>query len=198
MTKTAENPSYSMGRLGWNRSIETLKVHLSAQGRSRVAKTLGFLAAALVSAEIGSQASVPDASDIFPHDEISAKTEIMSVAAAESRVSVVPKMPRSVPPAASQRAPLGLDIVMTTATSEALSLSGENVPSMMLMTRFSSMAPAAAATTTPVTPCAVTPKPKPKLKPKPPVQEPQTLQEEPQTKLSWWRQLPWLPLPWSR
>lgn len=186
MTKTAENPSYSVDRLGWSRSIETLKVYLSAQGRSRVVKTLGFLAAALVSAEIGSQASVPDASDIFPHDEISAKTEIMSVAAAESRVSVVPKMPRSVPPAASQRAPLGLDIVMTTATSEALSLSGENVPSMMLMT------------TAPVTPCAVTPKPKPKLKPKPPVQEPQTLQEEPQTKLSWWRQLPWLPLPWSR
>jgi hypothetical protein len=68
-----------------------------------------------------------------------------------------------------------------------LLLSGENVPSMMLMTRFSSMAPAAAATTTLVTPCAVTSKPKPK--PKPAVQEPQAGQE-PQTKLSWWRRLP--------
>lgn len=195
MTKTEENPPHSADRLGW-RFIETPKVPLSAQGRSRVVKTLGFLAAALLSAEIGSQASVPDAPAIFPLDEISAETEIMSAATTEATVSVVPKMPASVPPAASQGAPLGLDIVMTTASSEALSLSGENVPSMMLMTRFSSMAPAAAATTTHVTPCAVTPKPKPKLKPKPPVQEPQTLQEEPQTKLSWWRRLPWLPLPW--
>jgi hypothetical protein len=195
MTKTEENPPHSVDRLGW-RLIETPNVHLSAQGRSRLVKTLGFLAAALVSAEIGSQASVPDAPAIFPHDEISAETEIMSAATAEARVSVVPKMPASVPPAASQRAPLGLDIVTTTANSEGLSLSGENVPSMMLMTRFWSMAPAAAATTTHVTPCAVTPKPKPKLKPKPLVQEPQTLQEQPPTKLSWWRQLPWLRLPW--
>lgn len=190
MTKLAANPSYSVDRL--SRSIETLKACLSTQVRSRVVKTLGFLAAALVSAEIGSQASVPDASGIFPHDEVSARTEIMPAAAAEARVSVVPKMPRSIPPVASEHAPLGLDIVLTTASSEPLLLSGENVPSMMLMTRFSSMAPAAAATTTLVTPCAVTSKPKPK--PKPAVQEPQAGQE-PQTKLSWWRRLPWLPLP---
>ena len=187
MTKTAENPPYSV-----NRFIEMLKAY-SAQGRSRVVKTLGLLAAALVAAEIGSQASVPYASDIFPHDEVSAKTEIIPAAVAETRVSVMPKMPRSAPPVASEYAPLGLDIVMTSASSEPLSLSGENVQSMMLMTRLSSMAPAAAATTTAVTPCAVTPKPKPK--PKPAAQEPQAVQE-PQTKLSWWRRLPWLPLPW--
>jgi len=189
MTKTAENPPYSV-----NRFIEMLKAY-SAQGRSRVVKTLGLLAAALVAAEIGSQASVPYASDIFPHDEVSAKTEIIPAAVAETRVSVMPKMPRSAPPVASEYAPLGLDIVMTSASSEPLSLSGENVQSMMLMTRLSSMAPAAAATTTAVTPCAVTPKPKPKPKPKPAAQEPQAVQE-PQTKLSWWRRLPWLPLPW--
>jgi len=56
--------------------------HLSAQGRSRVVKTLGFLAAAFVSAEIGSQASVPDASGIFPHDEVSATTKIIPAAVA--------------------------------------------------------------------------------------------------------------------
>jgi hypothetical protein len=67
-------------------------------------------------------------------------------------------------------------------------LSGENVPSMMLMTRYSIVP---AATATPVTPCAVTPKPK--LKPKPAVQESQAV-EGPQTKLSWWQRLPWLSL----
>ena len=172
-----------------------LTAHSSAQGRSRVVKTLGLLAAALVAAEIGSQASVPNASGIFPHDEVSAKTEIIPAAAAEARLSVVSKMPRSAPAAASEHAPLGLDIVMSTPSSEPLSLFGDTVPSMMLMTRFSYVASAAAATTTATTPCAVTPKPKLKAKPKPAVQEPQAV-PEPQTKRSWWQRLPWLPLPW--
>ena len=66
-------------------------------------------------------------------------------------------MPRSAPAAASEHAPLGLDIVMTTPSSEPLSLFGDTVPSMMLMTRFSYVASAAAATTTAATPRAVTP-----------------------------------------
>ena len=193
MTKTAKNLPYSANRFWWRRFIEMLKAH-SAQSRSRAVKALGLLAAALVAAEIGSQASAPDASGIFLHDEVSAKTEIIPAAAAETRVSVVTKMPRSEPPVASEYTPLGLDMVTTSTSPEPLSLSGENVQSMMLMTRLSSMAPAAAATTTAVTPCAVTPKPKPKPKPKPALQEPQAVQE-PQTKLSWWRRLPWLPLP---
>jgi hypothetical protein len=195
MTKAAENPPYSVNRFCWSKFMEMLTTHLSAQGRSRVVKTLGLLAAALVAAEIGSQASIPNASGIFPHDEVSAKTEIIPAAAAEARLSVVPKMPRSAPAAESEHAPLGLDIVMSTRGSEPLSLSGDNVPSMMLMTKFSDVASAAAATTTATTPCAVTPKPKLKAKPKPAVQEPKAVQE-PQTKLSWWQRLPWLPLPW--
>jgi hypothetical protein len=111
--------AYSVDRLGWSGSIETLKAHLPVQIRSRVVKTLGFLAVALVSAEIGSHASVPDASGICAHDEVSA-TEMMPAAAAEASGSEVPKMPRSVAPAASQHDPLGFDIVMATGSSEPL------------------------------------------------------------------------------
>jgi hypothetical protein len=187
MTKRAD----SVDRLVWRRFIELLQAYFPSPVSSRVLKTLGFLAAAVVSAEICSHASAPNGSDNFPPDEVLATAEILPAPAAAANVSVVPKMPRSVPPAASQQPPLGLDVVMSTACSEQLLLCGENVPSMMLMTKYS-LAPAATATATAVTPCAVTPKPK--LKPKPAVQPPPAVQE-PQTKLSWWRRLPWVPLP---
>jgi hypothetical protein len=188
MMKRADS-ACSVDRLVWRKFIELLHAHFPGPVSSRVLKTLGFLAAAVVSAEICSHASAPDGSDNFPPDKVLATTEILTAPAAATSVSVVPKMPRS--PVASQDAPVGLDVVMSTACSEQLLLCGENVPSMMLMTKYS-LAPAATATATAVTPCAVTPKPK--LKPKPAVQPPPAVQE-PQTKLSWWRRLPWVPLP---
>lgn len=192
MTKYADNPSYSVDRLIW-RSIEIFQAHLPPPVSSRVVTTLGFLAAAIVSAEICSHPSAPDGSGNFPPDEVLANTEILLAPAAAASVSEVPKMPRALPRAASQAPALGPNIAMTDANSETSLLSGENVLSMMLMTGVS-VAPTAAADVpvSAVMPSAVTPKPR--LKPKPTAQKPEAV-KQPQTKLSWWRRLPWLPLP---
>lgn len=195
MTKGADNPSSSVDRLVWRSFIEGLpQAHFPSSVSSRVITTLGLVAAALISAEICSHASAPEGPSKFSADEILADTGISTTPAAATSVSVVSKMPKSLPPVTSQDAPSGFDIAVTHPNSEPLLLSGEDVSSMMLMTVFS-VAPATAAAhalVSPVTPCAVAPKPK--LKPKPAVQEPRIVQE-PQPKLSWWRRLPWLPLP---
>ena len=191
MTERADTAP-SVDRLAWRRFIELLQAHFPSPVSSRVLKTLGLLVAAVVSAEICSHASAPNGSDNFPPDEVLANTEILP-ALAPTSVSVVPKMPGSLSQAAAQAVPLGLDIATTNVSSEPSLPSGENVSSMILMAGYS-MVPTAAPAAAPVTPCVVTPKPKLKPKPKPALQEPQAVQE-PQPKLSWWRRLPWLPLP---
>lgn len=190
MTEPADTAS-SLDRLVWRRFIELLQAHFPSPVSSRVLKTLGFLVAAVVSAEICSHAA-PNGSDNFPPDEFLANTEVLP-APAPTSVSVVPKMPGSLSQAAAQAVPLGLDSATTNVSSEPSFPSGENVSSMILMAGYS-MVPTAAAAAAPVTPCVVIPKPKLKPKPKLALQEPQAVQE-PQPKLSWWRRLPWLPLP---
>ena len=192
MTKCADNPSYSVDRLIW-RSIEIFQTHLPPPVSSHVVRTLAFLAAAIVSAEICSHPLAPDGSGNFPPDEVLANAEILLAPAAAASVSEVPKMPRALPRAASQAPALGPNIAVTDANSETSLLSGENVLSMMLTTGVS-VAPTAAADVpvSAVMPSGVTPKPR--LKPKPTAQKPEAV-KQPQTKLSWWRRLPWLPLP---
>jgi hypothetical protein len=191
MTKRADTAS-SVDRLVWRRFIKLLQAHFPSPVSSRVLKTLGFLAAAVVSAEICSHASAPNRSDNFPPDEVLANTEILP-APAPTSVSLVPKMPRLLSQAASQAVPLGLDIATTNVSSEPSLPFTENVSSMILMAGYS-MVPTSAAATATGTPCAVIPKPKLKPKPKPARQEQQAVQEA-QPKLSWWRRLPWIPLP---
>jgi hypothetical protein len=186
----------SVDLLAWRSFIEALQAHFPVWVSSRVIKTLGLVAAALVSAEICSHASAPEGPSNFSPDEILADTGIPPTPAAATSVSVVAKMPKSLPPVTSQDVPSGFDIAVTHPSSEPLLLSGENVSSMMLMTGYlvAPVTAAAHAPVSPVTPFAVAPKPKLKPKPKPAVREPQTVQE-PQPKLSWWGRLPWLPLP---
>ena len=194
MTKPADIASW-VHRLVRRRGIEALQTRLSSPIGSRVLKTLGFLAATLISVEICSQASVPDGSGNFSPDEVLAHTEMLLAPTAATNVSVVPKMPRALSPAASEADPSGSDNVMTNVNPEPLLLSGETVSSKMLMTSFSWAPHADAATAAlapPVTTSAVAPKPK--LKPKPTAKTPPAVRE-PQPILSWWQRLPWLSLP---
>jgi hypothetical protein len=185
MTKPADIASW-VQRLGWGRGIETLQVRLSSPIGSRFLKTLGLLAAALVSIEICSQASVPEGSGNFSSDEDLAHAEMLLAPTAAMTVSIVPS------PAAPKAVPSDSDNAMIKAYPEPLLFSGETVSSKMLMTSFSS-APTAAAAAAPVSP--VTPSvAKPKPKPRPQAQKPKAVQN-PQPKLSWWRRLPWLSLP---
>lgn len=193
MTKPADIASW-VHRLGWGRGIETLQVRLSSPIGSRFLKTLGLLAAALVSIEICSQASVPEGSGNFSSGEDLAHAEMPLAPTAATTVSIVPKTPRPSSPAASKAVPSDSDNAMSKAYPEPLLFSGETVSSKMLMTSFSwaPTAAAAAAPVSPVTPSVATPKPKPK--PRPQAQKPKAVQD-PQPKLSWWQRLPWLSLP---
>lgn len=128
----------------------------------------------------------------------------MPAAAAEARVSVVPKMLRTSPVAAlaeprvstalpqlpkptpSPASTRGFSIVVTTALPEPLRLPCESISSMMMITSPSPMPPPALRAPTPV-PRMTAPRPekseKSKSRPKPKVHEPQA-------------QLPWSGLPW--
>jgi hypothetical protein len=140
--------------------------------------TLGILAAALSSVWISPQASAGHPSGI--RDEGSANIEIMLNESAEARVTVVPKTVSSKRPDGSQQGYLGVGFGLTAAPLEPLPLSGEYIPSLMVMARPSPLAAARPAPTVAV-PRAVTPK----ARPKPVVQEPQ-------------ERLSWLRLPWWR
>jgi hypothetical protein len=140
--------------------------------------TLGILAAALTSVLISPQASAGHPSGI--RDEGSANIEIMLNESAEARVTVVPKTVSSKRPDGSQQGYLGVGFGLTAAPLEPLPLSGEYIPSLMVMARPSPLAAARPAPTAAV-PRAVTPK----ARPKPVVQEPQ-------------ERLSWLRLPWWR
>ena len=91
-------------------------------------------------------------------DQGSANIEIMPNA--EARVTVVPKTVRSKRPDVSQQAPLGVGFRLTTAPLEPLSLSGEQIPRLMVMATPSPLAAAKPAPTVAV-PRTVTPKAKP-------------------------------------
>jgi hypothetical protein len=140
--------------------------------------TLGILAAALTSVWTSPQASAGHPSGI--REDGSANIGIMPNESAEARVTVVPKTVSSTRPEASQQGSLGVGFGMTAAPLEPLPLSGEYIPSLMVMARPSSRAPAT-PTPTAAVPRAVTPK----AKPKPAAQEPQ-------------ERLSWLRLPWWR
>ncbi|MGO8841745.1 MAG: hypothetical protein ACLQF1_11600 [Methyloceanibacter sp.] len=64
MTERADTAS-SVDRWAWRRFIELLQAHFLSPVSSLVFKTLGFLAAAVISAEICSHASEPNGSDNF-------------------------------------------------------------------------------------------------------------------------------------
>ena len=157
--------------------------------------TFGILAAALTSAWIGTQASAGDPSDIREGDQ--ANIEITLNESAEARVTIVPKKGSLTRPDGLQEGYLGIGFGMTVAPLEPLPLSGEYIPSLMVMASPSPLAVGTPAPTVAV-PLAVTPKAKPattvampravrpKAKPKPTPQQPQE-------RLSWLR-LPW----WQR
>jgi hypothetical protein len=143
--------------------------------------TLGILAATLTLAWISPHASAGHPSGIG--EEGSANIEIMPHESAEAKVTVVPKTVSSKRPHGPQRSSLGAGFGLTMAPPEALPLSGEYIPRLMVMARPSPLAaarpaPAAAA------PRAVTPKPKHKPKPKPAAQEPQ--ERHSWLRLLWW------------
>lgn len=141
--------------------------------------TLGILAAALISVWISTQASAGNPSGI--REDGPANIEIMPNASAEARVTVVPKTVSSKRPDGSQQGSLGVGFGMTAAPLEPLPLSGEYIPSLMVMARPSPLAaakPAPAAQV--VVPRAVTPKTKPK-----------TAAQEPQQERHSWLRLPW-------
>jgi hypothetical protein len=193
MVKRADVAS-CVDRLVWRRSLELLQTYFRTPVSSGVLTTLGFLAAAFASVEICSHASVPDHSSNFSPEEVLADTEMLLAPDAPTSVSVVPKLPRSLPTPGSQ-ADLSIPHnAMTNANTEAPLFSGETVSSKMLMMGFS-MAPTAAATApvSPVTPSAVTPRPK--LKRQTTVQKLQAVQQPPQPKPSWWQRFPWISLP---
>ena len=157
--------------------------------------TVGILAAALTSAWIGTQASAGDPFDIREAGQ--ANIEITLNESAEARVTIVPKKGSLTRPDGLQEGYLGIGFGMTVAPLEPLPLSGEYIPSLMVMASPSPLAAATPAPTVAV-PRALTPKAKPaptvavpravtpKAKPKPTAQQPQE-------RLSWLR-LPW----WQR
>ena len=183
-------------RLVWHRPLELLQTHFRSRVSSGVLIALGFLAAALVSAEICSHASVSDNSGNFFQEQVLANTEMLLAPGAPTSVSVVRKLPRSPSTPGSQTDPLSLHHAMTNENAEASLFSGETVSSKMLMMGFSTVptaAAAAAAPVSPVTPSAVTPRHK--LKRQPTTQRLQAVEQSPQPKLSWWQRFPWLSLP---
>jgi hypothetical protein len=184
-----------LDRLVWRKTLELLHMHFRSRVSSGVLITLGFLAAALVSVEICSHASVPDHSGNFSPEEVFANTEMLLAPDAPTSVSVVRKLARSLSTPGSQADPVRPHNAMTNANAEASLFSGETVSSKMLMMGFSmaSTAAAAAAPVSSLTPSAVTPRPK--LKRQPTAQKPQAAEHPPQPKLSWWQRFPWLSLP---
>ena len=180
--------------LVWRRSLESLHTQVGSPISSGVLKTLAFLAAALVTLEICSHASVSDHSGNSSPEKVLANTEMLLARDLPKSVSVVPKLPRPLPTPGSQADPSIPYNAMTNANAEASLFSGETVSSKMLM-MGSSMAPTAPTATKPVstvTPFTVTPRPKPKRQPT--TQKPQAA-EHPPSELSWWQRFPWVSLP---
>ena len=156
--------------------------------------TFGVLTAALTSAWIGTQASAGDHSDIREGDQ--ANIEITLNESPEARVTIVPKKMSLTRPDGLQEGYLGIGFGMTVAPLEPLPLSGEYIPSLMVMASPSPLAAATSAPTVAV-PRALTPKAKlaptvavpravtPKAKPKPTPQQPQ--ERLSWLRLTWWR-----------
>ena len=176
-----------VNRLVWRRSLELLQTQLGLQVSSGVLKILGFLAAALVSVEICSHASVSDHSGNSSPGKVLANKEMLLARDLPTSVSVVP-----LPTPGSQADPSIPYNAMTNANAEASLFSGETVSSKMLMMGYS-VAPTAAtaAPVSPLMPSAVTQRPK--LKRQPTAQKPQAAEQPPEP--SWWQRLPWLSLP---
>ena len=184
-----------VNRLVWRRSLELLQTQLGLPVSSGVLKILGFLAAALVSVEICSHASVSGHSGNSSPEKVLANREMLLARDLPTSVSVVPKLPRPLPTPGSQADPSIPYNAMTNANAEASLFSGETVSSKMLM-MGSSMAPTAPTATKPVpavTPFTVTPRPKPKRQPT--TQKLQAVKRPPPPELSWWQRFPWVSLP---
>ena len=81
--------------LVWRRPLELLQTHFRSRVSSGVLIALGFLAAALVAAEVCSHASVPAQSGNFSQIEVLANTEMPLALDAPTSVSVVRKLPTS-------------------------------------------------------------------------------------------------------
>jgi len=177
----------------WRRPLEWLQTHYRSSVGSGVLGTIGFLAAAIVAVEISSHASVRDHSGNLSPREVLANTEMLFAPGVPTRVSVVPKQPRSVSTPRSQADPSGRYKATTNAKAESSLFSGETVSSKMLMMEFSVAPIVAAAPVAPVTPSAVTPRAK--LKRQPTAQKPQAVEQPLQPKLAWWQRFPWLSLP---
>ena len=182
--------------LVWRRPLELLQTHFRSRVSCGVLIVLGFLAAALVAAEVCSHASVPAHSGNFSRIEVLANTEMPLALDAPTSVSVVGKRsPTSLSTPGSQANLPSPHHAMTDESADASLFSGETVSSKMLMMGFST-APTAAAAAAPVslvTHSAVTQRPK--VRRHPTAQKPQAAEQPPQPKLSWWRRLPWLSLP---
>jgi hypothetical protein len=86
-----------VNRLVWRTSLELLQTQLGLPVSSGVLKILGFLAAALVSVEICSHASVSDHSGNSSPEKVLANTEMLLARDLPTSVSVVPKLPRPLP-----------------------------------------------------------------------------------------------------
>ena len=150
--------------------------------------TFGILAAALTS-WIGTPASAGDPFDIRKAGQ--ANIEITLNESAEARVTIVPKKVSLTRPDGLQEGYLGIGFGMTVAPLEPLPLSGEYIPSLMVMASPSPLTAATSAPTVAV-PRALTPK----AKPAPTVAVPRAVTptaQQPQERLSWLR-LPW----WQR
>ena len=156
--------------------------------------TFGVLTAALTSAWIGTQVSVGDPSDVREADQ--ANVEITLNESAEARETIVPKKVSLARRDGLQEGYLGIGFGMTVAPLEPLPLSGEYIPSLMVMASPWPLAVGTPAPTVAV-PLAVTPKAKPaptvampravrpKAKPKPAAQQP--LKRLSWLRLTWWR-----------
>jgi hypothetical protein len=181
-----------VNRLVWRRSLELLQAQLGLPVSSGVLKIFGFLAAALVSVEICSHASVSDHSGNSSPEKVLANKEMLLARDLPTSVSIVPKLPRPLPTPGDPSIPYN---AMTNANAEASLFSGETVSSKMLM-MGSSMVPTAPTATKPVsavTPFTVTPRPKPKRQPT--TQKLQAVKRPPPPELSWWQRFPWVSLP---
>ena len=182
--------------LVWRRPLELLQTHFGSRVSSGVLIALGFLAAALVAAEVCSHASVPAHSGNFSQIEVLANAEMPLAMDAPTSVSVVRKLPTSLSTPGSQANLPSPHHAMTDESADASLFSGETVSSKMLMMGFSTASPTAAAAAAPVslvTHSAVTQRPK--LRRQPTAQKPQAAEQPPQPKLSWWQRFPWLSLP---
>ena len=73
-------------RLVWRRPLELLQTHFRSRVSSGVLIALGFLAAALVSVEICSHASVSDHSGNFSQEQVLANTEMLCPGRPNERV----------------------------------------------------------------------------------------------------------------